>query len=313
MRKALIVFTMLLSLVSLSASAQVRGKGRIQGTVVDKANGKPIQNAVVTVAPADGTTTPIVARTDARGRWSALGLTSGAWNIDISADGYLVSRGAVNVSEVQMLPPIKTELAVEIKEEAPAPVADTVPPEARAAVEAGEAFMAQQKFREAAAEFEKAATLLPENMSLRQVLAQAHYKAGDLAKAIATLEPVVAADAANHALALLLTNMYLENDQLDAAKAMLEKVPSSAVTEATVYTNIGVLFLNKNNPAEATTYFTKAIGLDAARADGYYYRGLAQLQLKKNAEAKADFQKVLELAPESAEARDAKQLLASLK
>lgn len=311
MRKLSLVLAMLL--IATTTSAQVRGKGRIQGTVVDKASGKPIQGATVTVAPADGATTPIVAKTDARGRWSALGLTSGAWNVDITADGYVVSRGAVNVSEVQMLPPIKTELAAEVKEEAPAPVVDSVPPEARAAVEAGEAFMAQQKYKEAAAEFEKAAAMLPDNMSLRQVLAQAHYRAGEVAKAVASLEPVVAADASNHALALLLTNMYLENNQLDAAKTLLEKVPSSAVTEATVYTNIGILFLNKNNPAEAATYFSKAIGLDAARADGYYYRGLAYVQLKKNAEAKADFQKVVEIAPDSAEARDAKQLLASIK
>ncbi len=32
-------------------------------------------------------------------------------------------------------------------------------------------------------------------------------------------------------------------------------------------------------------------------AEAYYYRGLARMQLKKNAEAKADFRKALELAP----------------
>ena len=44
-----------------------------------------------------------------------------------------------------------------------------------------------------------------------------------------------------------------------------------------------------------------------------YYRGLAEVQLKKNKEAKADFEQVLALAPDSSEAHDARQLLASIK
>jgi tetratricopeptide (TPR) repeat protein len=61
------------------------------------------------------------------------------------------------------------------------------------------------------------------------------------------------------------------------------------------------------------TYFTKAIDLDATRAESFYYRGRANLQLNKTKEAKADFEKVLELAPDSPEGRDAKQLIDSLK
>jgi tetratricopeptide (TPR) repeat protein len=49
------------------------------------------------------------------------------------------------------------------------------------------------------------------------------------------------------------------------------------------------------------------------RPESYYYRGLAEFQLKKTQEAKASFQKVVELAPESAEGRDAKQMLEGIK
>ncbi|HEX6640324.1 MAG TPA: tetratricopeptide repeat protein, partial [Thermoanaerobaculia bacterium] len=113
--------------------------------------------------------------------------------------------------------------------------------------------------------------------------------------------------------ALLLVNLYLESGKLNEGKALLEKLPEWAVSDPTVYLNVGILFLNKDSAGDAVVYFDKAIALDATKAEGYYYRGLAQLQLKKSAEAKADFTKVVELAPDSAEAKDARQLLAGLK
>lgn len=303
-------------LVASAAVAQVRGKGRLQGTVVDE-SGKPIAGASITVAPADGNTTPIKAKTDAKGRWSALGLTGGQWNVDIEAAGYEPSRGTANVSEIQMVPAIKTTLQKAVVEaEVPGSeiqTAPSVPKEAVDAVNAGQAYMEAQKYKEAVAEFEKALVHIPDNASLQQVLSQAYYKAGDLPKAIAMLEKLTAADASNSQLALLLTNLYLENGQLDQGRAMLQNLPAGSVTDPTVYVNVGILFLNKNNAADALTYFGRAVDLDMTRAESYYYRGLASIQLKKVKEAKADFQKVVELAPESPEGRDAKQMLADLK
>lgn len=314
MRRVLVAVLALL--VATAAMAQVRGKGRLQGTVTDE-SGKPVAGAAITVAPADGNTTPIKAKTDARGRWSALGLTGGQWNVDIEAPGYQPSRGTANVSEIQMLPPIKTTLQKAVEEaEVPASAIETapsVPQEAVDAVNAGQAFMEAQKFKEAVAEFEKALVHLADNASLKQVLSQAYYKAGELPKAIAMMEGLTAADPSNTQLALLLTNLYLENGQLDQGRALLQNLPAGSVTDPTVYVNVGILFLNKNNPADALTYFGKAIDLDMTRPESYYYRGLAAIQLKKMTEAKADFQKVVELAPDSPEGRDAKQMLADLK
>lgn len=311
------VAALLMLAMSIPATAQVRGKGRLQGIVTDKATNKPVADAKITIAPADGKTQPIVTKTNAKGRWSALGLTGGQWNVDIEAKGYNTSRGSVNVSELQMIPAIETALdAVVVEAEVPASeIKDVggVPQEVVDAVNLGQEYMAAQKFKEAVVEFEKALPALPDNMQLKQVAAQAYYKAGDLKNAISLLETVSAADASNTGVALLLTNIYLENNQLDEARARLATLPADAITDPTIYVNIGILFLNKNNPAEAVTYFSKGVDLDMTRPESFYYRGLANLQLKKNKEAKADFEKVLSLAPDSTEGRDAKQLLDSLK
>ncbi len=47
--------------------------------------------------------------------------------------------------------------------------------------------------------------------------------------------------------------------------------------------------------------------------DSYYYRGLAYLATSKMKEAKADFLKLLQLAPNGEHAADAKEFLKELK
>jgi len=326
-----LILLMIVALAVSSLQAQVRGKGRLQGTVIDK-SGKPIPGAKVTVAPEGGRTTPVVTKSDGKGKWAVLGLTNGTWNVDITASGYVAAAGTVAVSEFQMAPPIKTMLEAEVKEEAPAAtteVTSSVPKEAVDAIRAGEELFKQEKYKEAVVELEKALPLIPgdsgdlQNVQrqVRQLLSQSYYRAGDIDKAIEMLEavttaaadPFVTSDAPLAALRVLLVNLYLEAGQLEKGKALLENLPATAITDPTMFVNVGILFLNKANPAEAERYFSKAIALDSKSAASHYYRGLAWIQLKKMKEAKADLQQVLALAPDSAEARDAKQLLAGIK
>jgi tetratricopeptide (TPR) repeat protein len=315
-RFSISIMAAVLVLAAGASFAQVRGKARMQGVVTDAATSKPIEGAKVTLSPAEGNTQPIVVKTNAKGRWSALGLTTGTWNIDIEAKGYATSRGTASVSEVTMMPPVATSLNAEApQQQEQAAVATTpgVPKEVLDAITLGQELLAAEKYKEAVVELEKALPALPDNMSLKQVAAQAYYKAGNLPKAIELLEVVTKSPDTNNGIALLLTNLYLENGQLDQAKALLGTLPPDAITDPTVYMNIGILFLNKNNPAEAVNYLTSAVDMDLTRADTLYYRGLAYLQVKKEKEAKADFEKVLSLAPDSPEGRDAKQLIDSMK
>lgn len=319
--------TVVALLLTFAAFAQVRGKGRLQGFVTDKSTGKPVAGATVTIS--NGGTKPIVTKTNARGQWSALGFTSGNWSIDIEAENYQTLRGSATISEAQSVPPIRSELepaeaTVPMESEVPNVPDDVV----EAVNQAQELLNTEATPEEAKANAMKAAELLegalPQLPSdtderkrirsqVQQVLAQAQYKAGQLDKAIATLEALVAAEPANHGNALLLVNLYLEADKLDEGRALLAKLPDSAVTHPTVYINIGILFLNKHNAADAVRYLDKALALDDADAATYYYRGLANVELQKLEHAKVDFQKVLELAPDGAEAKDARELLAKLR
>lgn len=345
------IFLLLSLCIAIAAMAQVRGTNRLQGVVTDKSNGKPVVGATVTISLPNGSTTPIVVKTDSKGRWSALGLTGGQWNVDITAQGYETTKGSISVSTGQMVPPIHSELAPEAVQETTTQVQTTspkVPKEAIDAVTEAQNLLkvnvgdvmpqadgsSKQATAEdvkanavkAAADLEKALPMIPTDTpdlqtvhtQIQQLMAQAYYRAGDIKKSIGMLEtlnqsdPWTTPDANQLGRSLLLANLYLENGQLDQARGILDKLPAGAVSDPTVYTNVGILFLNKKNPNDAVTYFTKAVALDAKKAESYYYRGLAYAQLKKIPEARADFQQVLTLSPDSPEARDSKQMLDSL-
>ena len=320
------LFVALLALlVAASASAQGwRGMGRVQGSVVDQTNGKAIAGATVKLGSIKSNNEGPTVKTDKRGNWVAGGLIGGSWNLDVSAEGYVSRQISVELSEINRIPPMKIELEPvpppqPAVEEAPATRESIqvggveISAETAAALEAANNFMKEQKWAEAAAEYEKAVAALPDNTSLKFAIARAYYGAKDLKKAVSHLQPVYEADTGNLTAAQLLANMLIEDGQVDAGKAILDKMPEGSMTDPTALINIGILFLNKEKLNDAGKYFDDAVKLSPDRPETYYYRGIASLQMKKMAEAKKDFQKVVEVGPDSPEAKDAKDLLAQMK
>ncbi|MFP5245472.1 MAG: carboxypeptidase-like regulatory domain-containing protein, partial [Thermoanaerobaculia bacterium] len=161
-------------LIALVATATLhaqawRGNARLQGTVIDQKTGKGIPGAKVLLRiQKGGTGGPDVTAND-QGKWSVLGLANGGWDIDVQAPGYVTKQLSIAIAEGQRIPPMKIELEP-VEEVAPAPADQpveqvqiggvTVSAEVAAAVEAGNAFLAEQKCKEAVEQYEKAYPVL---------------------------------------------------------------------------------------------------------------------------------------------------------
>lgn len=217
---------------------------------------------------------------------------------------------------------MKIELEPVVREEAPAETAAveevkiggvSVTADIAAAVEAGNNLLKESKFKEAVEQYEKAYPTLSSNLSLKVALARACYGSGDHEKALVLLDEAYKADPTNVQNALLLGELLLENGQLERGKSVVESLPAGSVSDPTVMVNIGILMMNKKQPDVARVYFSKAIAIDASRAEPYYFRGLAAIQAGKAKEAKGDLQKAIDLAPESTEAKEARELLKQIK
>lgn len=290
-----------------------RGKGRVDGWIKDPA-GKPVADAKVELKLQNGGGTSTT--TNKKGYWAVMGLRGGSWNVDVSAKGFEPRQISVGVSEAGRIPPMEIQLqpaapaAPQAGAEAPAGGAG---PEIIAAIEHGNSLLAEKKFAEARAEYEKALVAVPDNTAILGGIAQTWNGEGNKAKAVEVLKRITELDPADTRSRVLLANLLLEQGKLDEGKAMLDALPPGAITDPSVYQNVGILFMNKGKGEDARAYFTKAIELDPADPYGYYFRGLGFVQAKKNAEAKTDFKKFLELKPDAPEAAEVREILQALK
>ena len=326
MKKILAIATsIVLAAAMLFASEDWRGTNRLSGFVVDKDTGKPVANAKLSLRVQKGGKGGPDVTADAGGKWSVLGLSSGQWAIDVNAPGYVTRQTGVTLLEGERKPPMKIEIEStvvaptdtgaapgEVPKEEVKIGGQTVSKDIGDAVEGGNAALGAKNYKEAIADYEKASAALPAFMPIKVALARAYYGDNQLKKAIAQMNDVVKADPTNVQSASLLANMLFEDGQTDRAKEIIEKLPADAMDVNTLL-NAGISLMNKKQPAAAVTYFAKAISREPQSHLGYYYRGLAYIQQNQAKEAKPDFLKVVELAPDSQEAKDAREYLKSIK
>jgi len=322
LRKLLTVIVAVLTATAMFAAEDWRGDNRISGFIVDKATGKPVAGAKLKLRILRGAQGGPDIAADNNGKWAILGVAAGAWNIDVEAPGYEVRQiGPVSLSEGQRLPPIKIELEPAVVQQ----TATAAPPQEEVriggvavskdiaeAIEAGNNLLAEKKYKESIEQYEKAYPTLSTNVSLKLALARAYYGSGQVKKAIVLLDEAYKADPTNMQAAVLLANLLLEDGQLEAGKKIIDALPAGTLDMNSLL-NTGIALMNKKQPAAAIEYFNQAITLDATRYEGYYYRGLALIQAGKAKQAKPDLEKVLQLAPDSSEAKEAKEYLKSIK
>ncbi len=90
------------------ADAQVRGMGRVNGTVVDE-GGAPVSGAKVSTATASGD--PVACETDAKGKWTLTGIGRGEWQVSLAKAGFATKRLKVVIErEIERSQDIKVTL-----------------------------------------------------------------------------------------------------------------------------------------------------------------------------------------------------------
>lgn len=292
----------------LSAAQDWRGVGRVGGKVLDEETGKPIEGVTVkAMLPRSDNRGP-ESKSNSKGDWAIGGVASGSWNIDFIKDGYETRSLSVPISEGGGGRPME----IRLKRKAP-PVED-----ANAVIKAdltrAAELMNEKKFAEARAIYEGLSAKYPEVKQFRPLIARAYYGEGNKVSAIEQLQKASAEDADNIEVRILLGSILMEEGKADEAREVLASVDASKVTDPAVLINAGIALINEKKHAEAVPWFDKAIAAFPQHADGYYYRGIANVTLGKVVEAKADLEKYVSIAPKDApELETAKKILASLK
>jgi len=279
-----------------------KGNGRIEGQVTDE-SGQALPGVSVKAENSDrggGTTV----KSDKKGHWVLGGVAAGAWNLDFDAEGYVTKRITVTLpSELARLAPIKVPLA---KAGPPAELVE--------ASQKAEQLYQEGKYEEARAEFLKLAQMRPElEAAANQRIGFSYIQEKNYEKALEYLDKVLQADPQNVQVRAIAAQAALEGKMTDRARELLAGLDTSKIDNPDLLFNMGVNFLNGGDTANALDYFTKTIAVDPKYVDAYFRRALVYLGQGKNAESKADFQKVVELDPSSEMGQQAQKALGQLK
>jgi Flp pilus assembly protein TadD len=339
----------LLALLALGApplAAQVwAGRGRVHGKVTG-ADGKPVEGATIylrkgvvdNIDPANPGDGPATVTTDKKGRWSALGLAQGQWTMLIVKEDMVPSQGTIQVSEGGLTQPInitmkgidKQAIAQAQQEAAQASVTG----QAKEALERGNKLLesartgegrdddlraARAAYMEGLAKLEEvqgdAATqelIATTRLSVWSTVAGIDAQLGQTKEALAGLNKVLEQTPNDPKVLQLVIDLLLREGREEEAKQYIARLPAGAKVDANSYLNLGITAFNKGEMDKAFESFDRTVRENPELADPYYYRGLVWLNRGKSKEARADFEKFLQLAPDHRYAAEAKEFLKSL-
>lgn len=306
-------FALLLLLGAAALGAQDwKGRGRLQGIVSD-ADKNPIEGAKVTMYLGEEGQGPEPICSDKKGRWSILGLATGDWTFVIEADGYKAAEGVINVISESIGPGQTLRVTLnpipkEVLEAAEGP-------DPRAMIERGNALLMEQKYAESRAEYEKAIAEIEEveyHVPILRAVANTYYAEGNAEEAIATLEKALAISAEDQESLKLLVTLLVNEDRDEEAQQYQARIVGEFKLDPNTLLNKGIEAFNAGDTAAAGVYFEQVVAENPELPDAYYYRALVYLNQGKTEEAKADFQKLLELAPSHPKAAEAQEFLEAL-
>jgi tetratricopeptide (TPR) repeat protein len=318
------------------------GRARMQGEILD-ANGKPVEGAKITLHLGEAGPPPLTS--NAKGKWSILGLADGVWKVLIEKEGYVTSEGSLKISEFQPMQPLSIRLREAPKQEQkPANAAPSQGEIVNGFIDQGNALMTA-----AATAYDQCVAQPPSGVNARSVKAtceklstpkydqarafyqQAYDKAdpknkpailggiariyaaeGNNAQAITTLKSVLEATPDDPATTKLLVDLLVSTGREEEAKPYMAKLPQGTSVDPNALLNLGIDAFNKKKLDAALGYFDHVVKDHPEMAESYYYRGLVYLQQGKTPAAKADFQKLLDLDPKNAHAAEVREFLKSL-
>jgi len=315
-------FAVALLAAALPAFAQSwAGRGRLQGEIRDE-QGNPVEGAKITLRKgtdrvdpnADG---PKSITTNKKGKWSVLGLAGGTWGILIEKEGFLPSEGQVPVNEYTVATPLNITLKVIPKEVIQKAQEASGNAKAKVAIEEANALLGESKFAAARARYEEALAVLEMDdpvlkSSLERTIARTWFEEGNTDKAIDTLKESLALNPEDVDSLQLISTLLVSAGREKEADEYMAKLPEGVKVDPNSLLNLGIKLYNEKDLTGALEKFDKVVKDNPELATAYYYRGLTYLGLNKTPEAKADFQKLLEIDPGNPNADEAREFIKAL-
>ena len=295
--------TVLLTFCLFSQSGAL-GKGKLKGVVYDEATGQPLEGVTVKLysvrAQAYFLPSP---KTDKEGRWKAIYIRGGSWNIDFEKEGYETKKGSCSVTELSTAKAVDLDIKMRKME------GMSLTQEIIAELEKGNVLFVEKKFTEALAIYEDILKKNPEAFIIYKNIGNCYFAMEKYDRAVDSYQKLSEKQPNSAEAFTLIGNAYVNAKNMEKAMEWYQKIPFEAINDTTTLFNIGVNLFNNNKNDLALNYFKKAVEIDAEFAPGYYQLGMTYTALNQIPEALTALQKFMELAPDSPDFTTAKAIV----
>ncbi len=325
LRRVVVVGALAAGLVFSAVPAFAQAMGSLRGQVVDEA-GKPVPEADIVLDFVGDVQISVTFKTNTRGEFVRSGLRTGEWRLQ-ATKGPLSARlnsVRVTINEMNRLDAIVIKAA--------SATTTAAAGMSKKEVEERNKMMAamQAEFDTAVASIAtdpdgaiarltNVASQVPDCAICYTRIGDAYMKKNDEAAAEAAYKKAIELDPALADSYSQLAVLYNQQKKFDEASAMSAKANELRAASATgldpadVY-NQGIIYWNAGGKAaEAKAQFEKAIQLDPKMADAHYWLGMANLNLGQLPDAVKAFEAYLKVAPDGQHAEMAKGILKQIK
>jgi tetratricopeptide (TPR) repeat protein len=304
MRRILALCVLALSIVAGNAFAT--GESRVQGKITDAATHKPIPGAVITIDAVSGHNVHQQFKADKDGVYRFLVLDGTIpYKFTFSAPGYAPVQQQIKLSISEMVTKDVT-MAPASADAAAAPAAATAAANpAVAAYNAGAELANAGKLPEAIAKLEEAVAAKPDLTAGYEALAKLYIRSKNYDKAIDRANKALEIDNDNQDMFTVLADAYTAKGDKTKAAEYRKKLPA----DASAMFNEAAHLINSGKDGEAEPLLKSAIAANDKFAQAYYELGMIYVRTQKNADARTNLQKYLELEPNGKDVATAKEML----
>lgn len=323
MKKRLILFAAMLMGYGLWAQAQLgMGTGRIKGTVCGE-TGEVLAGAKIKLENKSYKNT-LTTTSDKKGRWSLVGLASGAYTITVTMDGYEDKTDQIDYREVTkqaFVWDIKLRAKGSHPEAAPNPL-NRENEVLAALLESGKKLYAEKQYAKAVEIFSELLEKNPKVYPIYINIANCYREMPDYEKAIAAYQTYLdrlAADKGSISAEPVAGTVLSSMGEMAMAMGNTDKageyfklaVETFPANEVLAY-SIGEVFFKQNRAEQAIDYYKLALRAKETWAPPYLRLGYAYLNKGRYDDALASLKKFMELAPDDPQAPTVKNLLPEL-
>ncbi|HXV60934.1 MAG TPA: tetratricopeptide repeat protein [Vicinamibacteria bacterium] len=285
---------------AVSASAQM-GTGRVTGSVHD-VEGKPIEGATITATSPESERT-LEVTSDKDGKWALLGFRSGTYEFTFSAPGFKPQAYKQAIKQMGRNPSMDVVMEPLGQGQSGGAMGGLL--------EEANTLFEQKDYAGAIAKYE---AILADEPTLYQVhynIGSARREMGQLDEAKASYEKVLAQDPMNTAALVSVGDILVQQGDLDKAVEYFEKAIDQTQDEIVPF-NVAEIYMSQGNAAKALEFYQLSSSRKPDWPEAHLKIAYAQVNLGDLAAARASFEKVVAIAPDSPQAQVAEQMLASL-